>query len=579
MRCPECNKRNSVAAKACGDCGYTFKQKPVAFQVKFFIGFVIALVLIWGIAMALAPQLNDPQIALTRTAKALLPGPKSQDEANRLTTDFNHAMQKFLEHFGNLPSHELAKKLQANLPSTLLESYVFDLPRGLKLVEVDTALRVTDYLVCITSGQTKVYPIFDLGVFDDAAIINDHSAPVLVLVGHIINQTSHQPRVKVFSLLAGDNLVDESATIVPAFYGNGNATFAPNRKDINFTLSLLTVGQAEHLFDLQQLPINNETVNYTLKWQIGRYALQTERSNGQLFPLYCLAKCLKDQNYLSHCQKMIGLDAKTAKQLHTLPKQEDPNLTIKVLSTSNKKPAGGKALFLLSNPHISLKAELEKGPQVWTITSLSINNHPTVVQTIAQEPIKAASPLDWFHLGPKHEEPAPAPAPTTTAQVTQSSTPTPPPAAAETEESSNTTENTSSNAKLINGSADNISLRSKPNVSSSILHQVKKGTLIQVISKENGWYKVQVDGKSGYMYAGLIDYKKPDAYTVATIQRSKKVFDANSHSLGTLQVGDRLVVLGGIHDNKYKVQLADGKIGYVDKDAIDVKVDAPPLMP
>jgi SH3-like domain-containing protein len=136
-----------------------------------------------------------------------------------------------------------------------------------------------------------------------------------------------------------------------------------------------------------------------------------------------------------------------------------------------------------------------------------------------------------------------------------------------------------STVAAIRGSTKSVILRRGPGTTYGIVKEIGSDTPIKVLGQENSWYKVRVDDKEGFVYAGLLDYKQPDAYTVATIKQSKGVTDESNRKLASLQVGDRLVVLGGIKNNKYKVQLANGKVGYVDKDAVEVAVDAPPLVP
>jgi uncharacterized protein YgiM (DUF1202 family) len=128
-------------------------------------------------------------------------------------------------------------------------------------------------------------------------------------------------------------------------------------------------------------------------------------------------------------------------------------------------------------------------------------------------------------------------------------------------------------------SADAIKIRRGPNTEYRSVAEVPRGSQLKIIGKKNGWYKVSANGKTGFVYAGLIDYKKSDAYTTATVTKSKTVSDDNHHDVYKTRQGDRLVVLGGVKNDKYKVQLANGKTGYVDKDAVDVSVDTPQLVP
>ena len=102
---------------------------------------------------------------------------------------------------------------------------------------------------------------------------------------------------------------------------------------------------------------------------------------------------------------------------------------------------------------------------------------------------------------------------------------------------------------------------------------------ICVVGKEKGWYKVVVNGKKGYVWSGLVDYKKSDGYTTAIVRKKKAVRDSRKRTVSTTNPGDKLVLLGGLKNNKYKVRLANGKIGYVEKDAIDVAVEEPAFVP
>ena len=105
--------------------------------------------------------------------------------------------------------------------------------------------------------------------------------------------------------------------------------------------------------------------------------------------------------------------------------------------------------------------------------------------------------------------------------------------------------------------------------------EISRGADVEIIGKQEGWYKVRINGKEGFIYAGFINCKTGDAYTTATVKSGKAVTDARNRTVN-LQAGDRLVVLGGINNNKYKVQLANGRTGFVDKDALDVGGESPP---
>jgi uncharacterized protein YgiM (DUF1202 family) len=127
--------------------------------------------------------------------------------------------------------------------------------------------------------------------------------------------------------------------------------------------------------------------------------------------------------------------------------------------------------------------------------------------------------------------------------------------------------------------ADGVKVRSGPGTEYRNVTEVTRGSKLEVIGKQNGWYKVKVNNKEGFVYGGLVDSKKKDSYMTATVNQVESVKDSKHNHVAASKAGDKLVVLSGVEDGKYKVQLANGKIGFVNKDAIDVKVDAPSFVP
>lgn len=56
-----------------------------------------------------------------------------------------------------------------------------------------------------------------------------------------------------------------------------------------------------------------------------------------------------------------------------------------------------------------------------------------------------------------------------------------------------------------------LNVRSNPNTGSAILGSFKKGDAVQVISKHDGWFKVDFNGKHGYCHGGYLDFGKGEA--------------------------------------------------------------------
>jgi uncharacterized protein YraI len=359
-------------------------------------------------------------------------------------------------------------------------------------------------------------------------------------------------------------------------------------------------------------------VPYVLQWQSGHYNLRPNCGKGQLAALYCLGKCLKDPNFLNRYQTLLGGKAK--KQFPLLDRSKLPDLNFAI--TANKDTSPGKnpavTLFKLTNANTIAKVELEKrtgGNRTWGVSGIEI---ASINKAAAQEqPAKDAKEEikdDTFAatettggstkeaeaaLSTLKEKDASTPKPESSeASEKQPEVTNPPETATKEQPSESANQNDSNQEKAsdtstsetasasgestvaaIRGTTNSIILRKGPGTTFGSIDEIAKGTPIQVLGEEKSWYKVKANCKEGYVYAGLLEYKQPDAYTVATIKQGKRVTDESNRQLASLQVGDRLVVLGGIKNNKYKVQLANGKVGFVDKEALDVAIDAPPLVP
>ena len=228
MRCSECNERNSVAAKACRSCGHKFQAKPVPKSLMIGAAVCGGIILIGGIVAAVAPTLSDPSRALSRVAKKVAAGSSDANESKKSTAELDEAIKNFLKTNGTLPTPELAKKLQDGLSESAFEVHTFDLPRGLTVVEVDTMLQATDYLLLKNGANVKVTALPGMEVFDSGKIITDSSAPVLVMLGHTAGQGVHKPLIRAYALLP-DDTVDQTSKTVPELKADGMAAFAKNK--------------------------------------------------------------------------------------------------------------------------------------------------------------------------------------------------------------------------------------------------------------------------------------------------------------------------------------------------------------
>src|ERR1700722_7257307 len=118
MRCPECNQRNSVAAKQCAACASTLRRKPLPLGLKIFVGSLASLVFIFCVA-ALSTTLVSPDKALSNAATLLTSKSTSIDQMTGNFKIFDQTMRTFLQKYGSLSNDELTAKLSTCLPKTL----------------------------------------------------------------------------------------------------------------------------------------------------------------------------------------------------------------------------------------------------------------------------------------------------------------------------------------------------------------------------------------------------------------------------------------------------------------------------
>lgn len=128
---------------------------------------------------------------------------------------------------------------------------------------------------------------------------------------------------------------------------------------------------------------------------------------------------------------------------------------------------------------------------------------------------------------------------------------------------------TTSKTGVVNNPRDTqvLFLRESASTSAKVLGQYRNGQTVVILSSSNGWYKVQVDGKTGYMMAKYV--KITSSSTSATLKNPngtgivnfRKGPSLNATVLGTYKVGTKITVLEKGTDWS-KVQIGD-QVGYV----------------
>ena len=128
---------------------------------------------------------------------------------------------------------------------------------------------------------------------------------------------------------------------------------------------------------------------------------------------------------------------------------------------------------------------------------------------------------------------------------------------------------TSGKTGVVNNPRDTqvLFLRESASTESKAIGQYRNGKTVKILSSANGWYKVEVDGKTGYMMARYV--KVSDATTSGTLKNPngnsivnfRSAPSLNAKVLATYKVGTKVTVLEKGTD-WCKVQIGEA-IGYV----------------
>jgi uncharacterized protein YgiM (DUF1202 family) len=86
--------------------------------------------------------------------------------------------------------------------------------------------------------------------------------------------------------------------------------------------------------------------------------------------------------------------------------------------------------------------------------------------------------------------------------------------------------------KYINVSSGSLNLRKSASTSADIVTTIKQGTAVTVYSEENGWAKIIVSGKEGYVSSKYITSTKPEkGFNTIVMKTTTKYVNVNSGSL------------------------------------------------
>jgi hypothetical protein len=727
MKCPQCLVRNSVAARQCKDCGTKFARKGVS---KALILGGVGVVAVCGLAVAalsVVPAAFDPEANLQKVAKKVAAGPKSGADAEHIKAELESTTKDFLEKDSKLTTPELTAKLQKIFPNSAFETRVFDLPHNLRLVEIDTMLQATDYLL---SGK-HVAVLRNFEVFETAKVVPDGIGSDITLLGHRNAQAGHRPQVRVFALLP-DGVADRTQESVPPISGDGSAVFATNDKDINLDLSLMSKASEERLFTIDTLSkgvLSDETVKSRLTLKNGKYELSEDQGKSPFAALRAAAFVLADPSAKERFKrffadntigsiaslgklkvnpplfivKKIGStkssagsasvagssssddDSRHSRRHRGRHRHHEDDAAPADASTTGNTPGGPNAsaaaaaipaasyTFLLNNAQDAFEVAMARRDGRYLVTSVKrvkasnegtdmvveakpaeeaakiagiavgtaeaakdskvgskmddygTQNNVTVDNTnlsnkvvIKQASKESAEQAAGVEAEKKPEVSANrnSAAPKDKTALALATPPVSPVAgnSAKNAAASQGEKNTVLESGVISTTdSPSIKLRRGASTTFKSIGELKRGESVQILSKQDDWYKVQVDGKIGYVFGAYVQTKSHPASsgtaavstsastsstkTVApeslsrsgaskdkasqaassetasssstVIKRTRNLRDEDHRKIGVAEAGNKVVVLGQAANGKYKVRLSNGVIGYVDREAFD----------
>lgn len=131
--------------------------------------------------------------------------------------------------------------------------------------------------------------------------------------------------------------------------------------------------------------------------------------------------------------------------------------------------------------------------------------------------------------------------------------------------------------------ADSVRLRAAANTGSAILAELNRGTAVSVLGRQDGWYKVNYDGKTGYMSADYVTARSSagDLRCVARVISDglnlRSGAAASGAVLATVSRGE-YVDVSGFENGWFRVQYS-GKTGYMSGDHLTLAAAGLPPPP
>ena len=128
--------------------------------------------------------------------------------------------------------------------------------------------------------------------------------------------------------------------------------------------------------------------------------------------------------------------------------------------------------------------------------------------------------------------------------------------------------------------ATGVNVRRDPNTEAEVLTTIADGDQVIILSKEGDWYRVTVNGVTGFVGSEYMDLSAEGSAELgyglikASAANIRVAPDPEADTVECLSEADGITIIGMV-DGWYEVQVKDGATGYIRSDLVDPTADVP----
>lgn len=125
--------------------------------------------------------------------------------------------------------------------------------------------------------------------------------------------------------------------------------------------------------------------------------------------------------------------------------------------------------------------------------------------------------------------------------------------------------------------ANILNVRSGASTSNSVVGQVSEGEKVEILSSDDGWYKIEYDNnKTGWSSSDYITKNNSTGTVTASVLNIRNGASTSYSIVGKLNKGDKIEILSS-NDGWHKIQYSQNNTGWVCDDYISTSSESPSL--